>query len=496
MLSGLFEPASISLFLTATAILMMASVMLSRASEKAGVPIVLLVLALGVLAGQEGIGRLFADNYRFCFAFGTVALTLILFDGGLNTPLARLREGAWPAAVLATAGVIGTAALVALCARLFGFPWTEAFLLGAIVSPTDAAAVFAVLRGSGLHLKKRVAIVLELESGLNDPLAVILTVALTEGLARSQGIALGTIIAEVPIAILVGGILGIAIGFGGRWLLLHVEPPAGGLYPVLTLALAFLAFGLPSLFEGSGFLAVYVAALIIGNGPMPYRSGILRVHDSGAWLCQIVMYLLVGLLILPSALLRTAPAGIAIGLCLALIARPLAVTLCLIPFRYPIRETAYLGWVGLRGAVPIILATYPVLIHIAGAQDIFNVVFFVVLVSTIVPGATVRRVTSWLGLESKEPPAPPALLEVVSTRVLTGGEVVSFSVGASTAACGAAISDLPFPPHSAVILLIRGHDLIAPRGSTVLTAGDHVYLLCRPEDRPLVHLIFGRAEAD
>jgi potassium/hydrogen antiporter len=488
------EPTSIPLLLTTAALLMTASVLLSRASDKFGVPVVLLFLSLGVLVGREGLVHVAFQSYRLCFAFGTVALVLILFDGGLNTPLSRVRERVRPASVLATVGVLGTAAMIAICARLFGFPWTEAWLLGAIVSPTDAAAVFSILRGSGLQLKKRVAIILELESGLNDPVAVILTIALTQGLAEHHGIA--PELSRIPISLLVGSLFGVAVGYGWRWLLLRVQLPAGGLYPVLTLALAFLTFGLSAILHGSGFLSVYVAAVIIGNGPLPYRGGILRVHDSAAWLCQIVMYLLLGLLVLPSELLRTAPAGLALGLFLTFVARPTVVVLCLLPFRYPMREVLYMGWVGLRGAVPVILATYPVLVRTESAQAIFNIVFFVVVVSTLVPGATVRRVTAWLGLESNEPDPPPAVLEIISTRILTGGQVVSFFVDSSAAACGAAISQLPFPPESAVILLIRGGELLAPRASTVLAPGDHVYILCRPEERPFVHLIFGRAETD
>ncbi len=489
------QPESIPLFLTIFALLILASVLLSGASEKAGLPVVLLFLGLGMLAGREGLGRLLFENYRLGLSFGTVALVLILFDGGVNTPVARVREGIRPAAVLATAGVLATAALVALVARWFGFSWTQAMLLGAIVSSTDAAAVFPILRGAGLKLKKRVSLILEIESGLNDPVAVILTLVLTQSLAQGRPITSAKL-AAIPVALAVGGVLGAAIGSGGRWLLSRVRLPAGGLYPVVTLALALLAFGLPALAGGSGFLAVYVAAVMIGNGPMPYRGGILRVHDSAAWLGQIVMYLLLGLLAVPSQLLRVAPAGIALGLFLAVVARPAAVMLCLLPFRYPMRESLYIGWVGLRGAVPIILATYPVLAGVEGAQVIFNVVFFIVVVNTIVPGATVRWVTARLGLVSGEPAPPPALLEIISTRVLTGAEVVSFSVDRSAAACGAAISELPFPPESAVILLIRGTRMLAPKGSTVLASGDHVYLLCHPEDRPLVHLIFGRSEAE
>jgi cell volume regulation protein A len=490
---NLVEPLAIPVLLTSIALLMLASVLLSRPSNRIGVPVVLLFLAIGVIVGRAGGGELLLENYKSASAFGTVALLLILFDGGLNTPLGRVNEGIRPAAALATIGVLGTAGVVALCARLFDFSWTEALLLGAIVSPTDAAAVFSILRGSGLQLKKRIAVVLELESGLNDPIAVLLTIALTNSLATHVAVTSGELL-HIP-AMLLGGLVGgAAVGYGGRVLLPRAHLPAGGLYPVLTLALAFLAFGLPALVHGSGFLSVYVASLIMGNGPMPYRGGIIRVHDSIAWLCQIVMYLLLGLLAQPAQLQHTAPVGIALGLFVTFVARPVVVALVLLPFRFQMREVIYLGWLGLRGAVPIILATYPVIARVSRAEEMFNVVFFVVIISTLVPGATARWITAKSRLKAQEPVPPPALLEIISTRLLRGGEILAFTIESSAAVCGAPIAELPLPPGSAVILLIRGEELIAPRGHTVLLPGDHTYLLCKPEDLALVRLIFGAAE--
>jgi len=490
-----FELTSVAVFLTAFALLLTASVLLSGVSERTGIPLALLFLALGVLMGEEGLGHVAFRNYRLTFAAGTAALVLILFDGGLNTPLQRMRDAIRPAVALATGGVLITAALVAACARLLGFSWTQAFLEGAIVSSTDAAMVFSVLRGSGLQLKKRVGTVLELESGLNDPMAVALTVALTQSLIERRGITFQEMVA-IPVSLIVGALFGVALGYGGRFLLGRISPPVGGLFPVLTLALAFLAYGLSTIFHGSGFLSVYLAAVVLGHGPMPYRAGIARVHDSAAWFCQISMFLLLGLLALPSELLRAAPVGLGIALFIALVARPLSVLLCLLPFRYSMREILYVGWVGLRGAVPIVLAIYPVLLRAPGALPIFNLVFFVVAVNALIPGTTVRWVTRWLGLRSAAPLPPPAVMEITSTRLLTGGEVMSFPVSPSSAACGAQVSELSFPSDSAVILVIRGHELIAPTASTRLTAGDHVYLLVRPEDESLLYLIFGRPEAE
>lgn len=480
------------MFLIVAGALLSMSVVFTRASGRIGVPVALVFLLVGMLAGTDGIGGIQFDDYRLAFRFGTVALVLILFDGGLNTPLSSLRLGLRPAAVLATLGVAGTAVLVGLGARLLGLSWTEAFLVGAVVSSTDAAAVFAVLRSSGIHLKRRVGITLELESGLNDPMAIILTMALTRALVADQ-IPLGAILRDVVVQLGVGAALGVAFGYLGRELLGRVHLAAGGLYPVLTLALAFLAFGVPTVFYGSGFLAVYIAAVILGNANFPFRPGVLRVHDATAWFSQVAMFLLLGLLVYPHRLLDVAPMGLALGLMLAFVARPLVVALCLAPFRYPMKEVAYVGWVGLRGAVPIILATFPVLARAPGAERIFDLVFFVVVVNVLVPGVTVRKVTQWLGLESREPPPPPALLEITSTQVLKG-ELLSFYVDPATSVSGAEIAQIPFPDGAAVMLVIRGHDLIAPRGRTVLQPGDHVYVFCRPEDRAFLQLIFGRAE--
>ena len=488
------EPLATALLLATFGVLMGISVLFSRASERFGIPIALIFLAIGMAAGSEGVGGIAFENYQFAFRLGTVALVLILFDGGLNTPLSSVRLAARPAATLATVGVAGTAGVVAWGAHLLGFSWSEAWLLGAVVSSTDAAAVFAVLRGSGLLLKRRVGVTLELESGLNDPTAVILTMALTQNLVTPGTLGPGLLL-TIMLELAIGGVVGLAIGYGGRMLLERFRLSVGGLYPALTLALAFLAFGVPTLFHGSGFLSVYVAAVVLGNGTIPYRSGILRVHDALAWFSQIGMFLMLGLLAFPSQLLQVAPVGLAIGLFLAFVARPVVVFLCLLPFRYPLREVLYVGWVGMRGAVPIILATFPVMAQVPSAQRIFDVVLLVVVVNALIPGGTVRWVTRRLGLESDEPPTPQAVLEINSMQPLTG-EVMSFFIDPALAVSGVPISELPFPPGAAAMLIVRGYELIPPRGSTVLEPRDHVYVFCRPEDRAFVQLMFGRPEGE
>jgi cell volume regulation protein A len=446
-------------------------------------------------AGSEGLGGFAFEDYRFTFRLGTVALVLILFDGGLNTPLTSVREGLKPAALLATAGVVLTSLGVAVGARWFGMSWAHALLLGAIVSSTDAAAVFSVLRGSGLWLRRKVGVTLEVESGINDPMAVILTIAMTQALVSSAPLPWWRVALDAFWQMVIGLGFGLGVGQGGRWLMRVVRLPAAGMYPVLTLALAFLAFGLPTLFSGSGFLAVYVAALLIGNEAIRYRSGLIKVHDAVAWVAQVTMFLMLGMLVFPSELWEVGPMGLAVGLVLAVLVRPLATLLCLVPFQYSWRERAYLSWVGLRGAVPIILATYPVLAGAPGARQVFNIVFFVVVVNTLVPGATVPWLTRALGLVDPSPPPPPAVLELSSTQLLSG-DIASFFIDAASAASGASLSELPFPETATAAMIVRGTELLAPKGNTQLRPGDHVYVFYKPEDLPLVRLIFGRPEGE
>ena len=264
---------------------------------------------------------------------------------------------------------------------------------------------------------------------------------------------------------------------------------------MLSLAIAFLAFGAPTLVWGSGFVAVYVAAVVLGNGALAHGAGLRRVHDALAWVSQVTMFLLLGLLAFPTRLAAVALPGLLLGLFLAFVARPIVVVACLAPFRLPWREVAFVAWMGLRGAVPIMLATYPVLTGLPGAHRIFDVVFFVVLVSAVVQGTPLRFVARLLGVETAGPPPPRAVLEVHSIAPLAG-EVSSFYVEPASAVAGSRIADLPFPEGSSVMLVVRGRDLLAARGSTVLQPGDHVYVFAPREERAFVGLMFGREEEE
>lgn len=495
-LLAIAEPGHTALLLAVVGALLLTATLFSRTVDRLGVPVVLLFLVLGVIAGSETVGFLEFDDHLLAMRLGTLALVLILFDGGLNTRLSAVRASAAPALTLATFGVVFTAGLVAVAARVLGLDWSQALLLGAVVSSTDAAAVFSILRGGGIRLPPKLGGTLELESCLNDPVAVLLTTSLVATLAMTTGdseFSPWSLLIEIPLQLGIGTVIGLAVGFGGQILLRRATLTTVGLYPTITLGFAMLAFGAATLANGSGFLAVFLAALVLGNGPLPYRNGLIRVHDAVAWLSQIAMFGMLGLLVQPSTLPAVALPGLALGLFLACVARPLAVAACLAPFRFPHRWTAYAGWTGLRGAVPIVLATFPKIAGVPGADGIFSLVFFMVLTSTLVPGATIRWVTKKLGLMAAQAPTPSAVLEMNAAFELDG-ELTSFHIHSEVAVCGAKLKEISLPNDAAVTLIVRGKKLIPARGPVTLLDGDHAYVIFREEDRGLIELLFGAPE--
>jgi cell volume regulation protein A len=483
------EPFASAVMVGAFGLLLVLAVTFSRTSARLGVPLALGFLLIGVLAGSEGIARIPFEDYRLTFQIGTAALVLILFDGGLNTPSIALRESGGAAAVLATVGVALTALMTAAAARLFGFVWPIALLLGAIVSSTDAAAVFSALSASGLHLKRRVGHLLEVESGLNDPMAVILTTALTANLIRPGSETAWSIGLDVVIEMAIGGATGYAIGRLGQARMARLRLPAPGLYPAYTLGIACLAYGIPTLIHGSGFLSVYVAGATLGQRSLPYATSVRRVHDALGWLSQIVMFLLLGLLVFPSRLLGVAGAGFGIALVLVFVARPLVVALCLAPFRYPSREIFYVGWVGLRGAVPIVLATIPVMSGAPGSRVLFDVVFFIVVVGSLMPGSTVPWITRRLRMESGRASASAT---VAIDSADTSKRLRSFFMEPELAVIGAPIETLPLPAGAAITMVDRAGTMIAATPATIIEAGDHVYVLYDSDDESEISLLFGR----
>ena len=490
----MIEPEITAAVLAVVGLLLLLAGVASLLPARLGIPALVSFLLIGMAAGSEGIGRIPFEDYALSFRLGCIALVLILFDGGLNTSLFVLRRVALQAALLATLGVALTALVVAGFGVLFGLAVPIALLVGAVVSSTDAAAVFAVLRSSNVRLKERTGAILEAESGLNDPLAMFLTVVATEltlgrfGGAREIGLFCATQLG-------VGVAAGIAFGWLGRRLLRTVRLPVAGLYPVLTVAIAFVSFGVPTLLGGSGFLAVYLCAIGLAAGPLPYRAGVRRVHDALAWLLQIMMFLLLGLLVFPSRLMPAMPVGIGLALVLAFVARPLATLTILAPFRLPWNERLFISWIGLRGAVPIVLATYPVLRGVPGAGEVFHLVFFIVLVNSFLPGATVSWFARVLGLARDVAPSPAATVEVVSLRDFPG-DFGWYRVSPASAVANSYVRDLSLPEGCLVSLVVRGDEILTPKGSTLLEPGDQLCIFVTPESSPFLQLLFGDVGED
>jgi cell volume regulation protein A len=490
-----------SLPLTPPAILLLAfgallaiSVLFSRASARTGVPLTLVFLGIGMLAGSEGLGGIAFGDYDAALWLGTVALTFILFDGGLNTSVAAMRGVLAPSITLATLGVVLTAGALAVLGHAVGLHWSTAWMIGAIMSSTDAAAVFSVLRASGVHLKRRVGMTLELESGLNDPVAVIVTaVVLTALSTGSRPSPLLTAMAVV-MQLGIGALAGIAVGRAARWIMRRFVVRPSGLVPAFTIATASLAYALPALMDGSGFLSVYLAGIVLGSERLPYHHSVQRVHDTLAWLSQIGMFLVLGLLVFPSRVVSVAGAGVGLALVLAFIARPLAVTLCLTPFGYRWRDIAFISLVGLRGAVPIVLATLPVIMRVPRAEYVFDVVFIMVVANALLQGAPVPWLSHRLRVDSAEAPMAPALLEIEGPSPFDR-EIRSYAIDEALPICGAAVASVPLPDGVAMMLVIRETQLLTPTDGLVLAPGDHVYVLVAEGDIPIVQLLFGSPES-
>lgn len=466
----------------------------SKFSARIGMPVLVLFLGVGMLAGSEGLGRIPFEDYGFANSIGSVALALILFDGGLRTSLVSVRSAWRPALALSTVGVLLTSALTGLAAAwVLDVPPLHGMLLGSIVGSTDAAAVFSILRTSGLRMPARLTATLEVESGSNDPMAIFLTVGLI-------GIITGTADSASALALLfvsqfgVGALVGVGVGRGAAWAIDRINLDHPGLYPILALAFGLLAFGLAAVFEGSGFLAVYLAGIVLGNRLVVFRRGIFLFHDAAAWLGQIVLFIMLGLLSFPSRLIAVAAEGLLIALVLIFVARPLALAVSAFPFRFRPKEMLFLSWVGLKGAVPITLATFPLMAGVEGGELLFNVVFFVVLVSALTQGWSLPVVARRLGLGQPAAAIPPLSVEINALRHVDG-EIVDYTVAPSARVSGQRLRDLALPEGVAVTLVVRGSEVIMPRGSTVLRPGDHAFLAMRRQFKPLVDCLFERCGA-
>jgi cell volume regulation protein A len=458
------------------ALLAMAGILSSLVALRFGAPLLLIFIVVGMLAGESGPGGIHFEDVRLVFMVGSIALALILFDGGLRTRFATFRSVLAPAGTLATVGVVVTSVLVAPAAiYLFGMEWTEGLLLGGAVASTDAAAVFFLMHARGLRLRPRVAATIEVESGTNDPFAVFLTVVLVEILLQGQKPATEIFLVLVREAAL-GTMIGIAGGVAIVSVLNRVELPQGLHAPFVATG-AIVTFALCQSIHASGFLAVYLAGLIVGNRSMRARSAIVAFLDAAGWLAQIAMFVLFGLLAWPQRLPEQLLPALGIALVLMLVARPVGVFLSLWPFRFSVREKLFISWVGLRGAVGFFLASMPLLVGLKNAQIYFDVGFIVVLVSLLVQGWTIAPAARWLRIAKKRPDAfqPRIELDLPGQRAQ---ELVGYLVMAGSPYLRGGI----VPPWAKMALVVRDEKVMTPEEARGVHEGDHVYLLA-PQER-------------
>jgi cell volume regulation protein A len=442
------------------------------------IPGLVLFLGLGMLVGSDGLGLIAFTDYKLARTIGIIALALILFEGGLAAGLQEIRPVLGSALSLALLGTLVTAVVTGLAASwLLGLTTLEGLLIGATVSATDGAAIFALLRGS--TLKRRLARTLEGEAGMNDPVAVLLVLGFIEWIKRPD-YGVGDMVVLFVQQLGIGAVAGIAVGWVAVLAFRRAKLATAGLYPVASLAVVAIAFGAADVLHGSGFLAVYLAGLMMGSSPLPARQTVSAFHDGLAWVAQLAMFLTLGLLVFPSQLGDIVLQGTLLALVLVFVARPLAVLVATAFAPLTLGDRAVLGWAGLRGAVPVVLALFPIIEGVQGSLKFFNIAFFAVLVSTLLQGSTFEPFARWMRATTTEPALPPPLVEVGSIRQL-GADVVEVPIHEGDAVIGVRVRDLGLPREALVNVLVRGDEALPPRGSTRLEAGDRLYIVARQE---------------
>jgi cell volume regulation protein A len=466
---------------------LLASIVVALGASRTGVPTLVAFLALGMLLGSDGPGGIDFSDEELARAVGVVCLAAILFEGGLSTSWRRLRQVAVPAALLSTVGVAVTAVLTGAAAyALFDLSKLEAVLLGAVVSSTDAAAVFATLRYT--NISRRLARTLEAETGGNDPMAIALTLGLIEWI-ETRGYGFPDLALLVVRELALGLVVGVVLGGAAMWAFARLPPSIGAFAPVASVAAAAVSFGAADVIGGSGFLAVYLVGLAVGSTPSRYRRQLVAFHEGLAFLAQVAMFVVLGLLVFPHDLPSVALPGLALAALLALLIRPAAVWTSTAFSDFTTHERALLGWAGLRGAVPIVLGTIVISSGIGSGETIFNAVFFVVVVSALVQGTTLESVARRLGLVTPGPAVVPAPIEVDALGSL---ELVDFAVADTHSIAGAAVRELGLPRSALVAVVARDGATIPPRGSTVIQPGDRLFVLAPRSMRPALEDVFAR----
>lgn len=462
------------------AILLLISVIASKLSSRFSVPALAIFLFIGMLAGSEGIGGIYFDDPLVAQSLGVIALVFILFSGGLDTPIAETRSILARGVVLSTVGVLITALVAALfVGTLLEFSPAEAFLVGAIIASTDAAAVFSILRTQKIGLKGRIAPLLELESGSNDPMAIFLTIGAIQLIQNPEMPFIELLVIFVR-QMGIGLALGLVIGHFTTKAINKLRLEADGLYPVFTVAVVLLAYALTAMLGGSGFLAAYIVGLVMAGRNFVHKKSLSRFHDALSWLMQITMFLTLGLLVFPSHLLPVAATGILIAVILIFVARPVSVFITLMFSKFDFRDKLMISWVGLRGATPIVLATFPLLAGIPQSDTIFNIVFFVVLVSVVLQGSTLITAARLLKLTTPLVTKPQYPFELVSHSDIRN-ELVEIAVPAGSSAINRQIVNLGLPDDSLIVLISRGDEIVVPNGNTIINEGDTLLVLAEKD---------------